>query len=91
MVVLKKLNIELPYDQAISLLGRHPKELKVNRNRHMDIENKFMVNKGEREGRINYEFGVDIYTLLYIKWVTNKDLLYSSGDYTQYFLILSNL
>ena len=67
MVVLKKLNIELPYDPAISLLGRHPKELKVNRNRHTDIENKFMVNKGERERRINYEFGVDIYILLYIK------------------------
>ena len=91
MVVLKKLNIELPYDPAISLLGRHPKELKVNRNRHTDIENKFMVTKGEREGRINYEFGIDIYTLIYIKEVTNKDLLYSTGDNTQWFVILSNL
>ena len=25
------------------------------------------------------EFGMDIYTLLYLKWITNKDLLYSTG------------
>ena len=24
------------------------------------------------------EFGVDMYTLLYLKWMTNKDLLYST-------------
>ena len=23
------------------------------------------------------EFGIDMYTLLYFKWITNKDLLYS--------------
>ena len=27
------------------------------------------------------------YTLLYVKQVTNKDLLYSTGNYTQYFVI----
>ena len=26
----------------------------------------------------------DINTLLYIKWITNKDLLYSTGNSTQY-------
>ena len=26
------------------------------------------------------EFGMDMYTLLYLKWITNKDLLYSTGD-----------
>ena len=25
------------------------------------------------------EFGMDMYTLLYLKWITNKDLLYSTG------------
>ena len=25
------------------------------------------------------EFGIDIKTLLYLKWITNKDLLYSSS------------
>ena len=26
------------------------------------------------------EFGVDMYTLLFLKWITNKDLLYSTGN-----------
>ena len=30
------------------------------------------------------EFGIDMYTLLYFKWITNKDLLYSTGNSTQY-------
>ena len=28
--------------------------------------------------------GIDIYMLLYIKEITNKDLLYSTGNSTQY-------
>ena len=24
------------------------------------------------------EYGIDMYTLLYLKWITNKDLLYST-------------
>ena len=35
--------------------------------------------------RLTQEFGINIYTLLYIKQITNKDLLYSTGNYTQYF------
>ena len=31
--------------------------------------------------------GIDIYTLLYIKSITNKDLLYSTGNSTQYSVI----
>ena len=34
-------------------------------------------------GRINWEFEIDTYTLLYIKWITNKDLLYSTGNSSQ--------
>ena len=34
--------------------------------------------------RINWEFGIDIYTLPYIKQITDKDLLYSTGNFTQY-------
>ena len=29
------------------------------------------------------EFGVDMYTLLFLKWITNKDLLYSTGNSVQ--------
>ena len=39
---------------------------------------------GRRWGGINWEIGIDIYTLLYIKQITNKDLLYSAGHSTQY-------
>ena len=28
------------------------------------------------------EFGMDMYTLLYFKWITSKDLLISTGNYT---------
>ena len=29
------------------------------------------------------EFGIDMYTLLYLKWITNKDLLYSTRNSAQ--------
>ena len=35
-------------------------------------------------GEINWKIGIHIYTLLYIKQITNKDLLYSTGNSTQY-------
>ena len=39
-----------------------------NRNRVTDVENKIMVTRGERGGGgINWEFGIDMYTLLYLK------------------------
>ena len=51
-------------------------------------KNKLMVIKGERwVGVINQEFEINIYTLLYIKQITNKDLLCSTGNSTQYFVI----
>jgi len=33
---------------------------------------------------INWESGTDIYTLLYLKQITNKDLLYSTGNSAKY-------
>ena len=36
--------------------------------------------KGERIVR---DFEVNMYTLLYLKWITNKDLLYSTGNSAQ--------
>ena len=35
-------------------------------------------------GMINWEIGIDVNTLLYIKQITNKDLVYSIGNSTQY-------
>ena len=34
------------------------------------------VGRGERGGVMNWEIGIDIYTLICIKWITNKNLLY---------------
>ena len=35
-------------------------------------------------GGINWETGIDLYTLLYIKQITNKNLLYSTSNSIQY-------
>ena len=32
------------------------------------------------------EFGMGLYTLLYFKWITSKDLLYSTGNSAQYYV-----
>ena len=53
-------------------------------NRKRLTENKLMTAKEEEWGEgIVREFGIDMYTLLYLKWITNKDLLYSIGNSTQ--------
>ena len=53
-------------------------------NRKRLTENKLMAAKEEEWGEgIVREFGIDMYTLLYLKWITNKDLLYSIGSSTQ--------
>ena len=38
---------------------------------------------GRMGDRIVREFGTDTYTLLYLRWITNKDLLYSTGNSVQ--------
>ena len=38
-------------------------------------------------GGINYKLGINIHTLLYIKYITNKDLLYIPVNSTQYSVI----
>ena len=50
-----------------------------------DSENELMVIRvkgGERR-----EWGFDRYTLLYLKYIINKDLLYSTGNSAQFFVI----
>ena len=37
---------------------------------------------------MDWEIGIDIYTLLCIKQITNKDLLYSTGNSTQCLVII---
>ena len=38
------------------------------------------------EDGIVREFGMDMYTLLYLKWIINMDLLYSTGNSAQCFV-----
>ena len=47
-----------------------------------------MVTKGEMSGGgINQELGMNTRTLLYIRQMTDGDLLYSTGNSTQYSVI----
>ena len=43
--------------------------------------------RGKVWGGIIQEAGINIYTLVYIKQIINKDLLYSTGNSTQYFIV----
>ena len=54
-----------------------------NRKRLTDLENEPVV-AGRKDGEgIVRKFGTDMYTLLYLKWITNKDLLYSTWNFAQ--------
>ena len=47
-----------------------------NRKRPTDLEKELTVASGE--GRVK-KFGINMCTRLYLKWITKKDLLYSTG------------
>jgi len=50
-----------------------------------------MVTKGEsRVGGINWGYGINRDKLLYMIYINNKDLLYSTGNYIQYLVIIYN-
>ena len=51
------------------------------RNRETEVANKRMDNKGGKRRVavvLVWWIGIDIYTLIYIKWLTNKNLLYKN-------------
>ena len=39
-----------------------------------------MDHKGKKWDVMNWEIGIDVYSLLYIKQITNENLLYSMGN-----------
>ena len=45
-----------------------------------------MVARGKDGRRVIREFGIDRYTLLYLKWMTNKVLLYSTENSAQCYM-----
>ena len=52
-----------------------------------DTFNEILTLKGLGLGGINQECGISRYKLLYVKQINDKDLLFSTGNYTQYFVI----
>ena len=55
-----------------------------NRNRLTDFE-KFMITKGDRSGGgMDWGVAIGIFTLWYMEELTKGDLLYSTGNTTQY-------
>ena len=42
-----------------------------------------VVVKGVAGGGMDWEFGINAWKLLYIEWINNKILLYSTGNYIQ--------
>ena len=45
-----------------------------------------MVARGRGRGII-WEFGMDMYTLLYLKWITNKELLFGTWNSAQCYVV----
>ena len=59
-----------------------------NRKKLKDSENELMVARlgGGRGKGLVRELGMDTYTLLYLKWITNKVLLYSTWNSAQCYM-----
>ena len=54
---------------------------------HRSRNQRYGYQKGNVGGSDKLGIGINIYTRLYIKQITNKDLLYSRGNSTQYYVI----
>ena len=71
IIILNQSDRERKISHDITYMWNLKKQYKrtylQNSNRPTDRENKLTVTKGEGGGGINWEFGINIYTLLYIK------------------------
>ena len=58
-----------------------------NRKKLTDFENELILARGKDLGKGQLrEFGMDMYTLLYLKQITNKNLPYSTWNSAQYYV-----
>ena len=55
-----------------------------------DTENRLVVAKRRGGGGIDWEFGISIDKLVYIGWINNKVLQYSTWNYIQYLVTNHN-
>ena len=58
-------------------------QLEIKKKRVLQL--KITRGEGRREGIVR-KFGIDMYPLLYLKRITNKDLLYIIGNSAQYYI-----
>ena len=47
----------------------------------MDLENRLVIGKGEEEGVMNWESGVNRCKLLHLEWLSNEILPYNTGNF----------
>ena len=52
-------------------------------------ENVLKVGEQRMGGRKVRAFGMDMYTLVYLTWITNRDLLYNTWNSAQYYVVAS--
>ena len=76
-----KISYDIPYTWK---LKNETNEQDRNRLRH--TEPTYGCQSGGFGEEIVREFGIDIYTLLYLIWITSKDLLYSTGNSIQCYM-----
>ena len=73
---------EIPYDKSKK---KNWYKWTYLQNSVTDLEHKFMVSIGEEWGvGIVRKLGTDMYILICVKQITNKDFLYSTGNAAQY-------
>ena len=77
---------QIPYDITYMWnLKYDTNELIYEKEIDPQIENRLVVAKGKwGEGGLYWEFGTSKCKLFCIKWINNKVLLYSTGNYIQY-------
>ena len=76
---------------CFTMMGRYLTLLNYTLKNGYDIENRLVVAKGEGVGGgMEWEVEVSRCKLVYIEWINNKALLYSTENYIQYSLINHN-
>ena len=81
IIILSKSERQIPYNITyLWNLKYDTNEPIWKRNRVIDIDNRFVVSKGKAIDGV----GLEGCKLLYIEWINNEVLLYSTGNYIQY-------